>query len=239
MKYIYGPLKSRRLGFSLGLTLTPTKVCNLNCVYCQLGKTTKQLNERKEYLPIEEIFGELEWWLKNNPEEAKKLACITLSGSGEPTLNNKIGELILKIKGISNLPVTVITNGSLLNDSAVRRDLLAADLIIPSLDAADPKVFAKVDRPHPDLKIEDIIEGLIKLKKEFRGKIWLEIMIIKGINDDLRHIKRLKEAVEKINPDKVQLNSPVRSTAEPDILPVNKKKLEKIKEIIGGRCEII
>jgi wyosine [tRNA(Phe)-imidazoG37] synthetase (radical SAM superfamily) len=239
MKYIYGPLNSRRLGFSLGITLMPAKICNLNCVYCQLGNTVQQSNERKEYIPVDDISGELKWWLENNPQDAKKIGYITISGSGEPTLNSKIGQLIEKIKNITNLPVAVMTNSSLLGDSLVRRDILLADLIIPSLDAVTPEVFAKIDRPHLDVKLDKIINGLISLRKESRGKIWLEVMLVKGINDDLRQIKKLKAVIEEINPDKIQLNSPVRSTAEPDILPVDKNKLEKIKEILGETCEII
>ncbi len=239
MKYIYGPLKSRRLGLSLGITLTPYKICSFNCVYCQLGKTINTTNERKEYIPIQEIINELKLWLQNNILEAKGLNYITLSGSGEPTLNIKIGQLIAEIKKITAVPVAVITNASLLNVTAVRQALSYADLIIPSLDAVTPEIFAKVDRPKEDIKIEDIINGLIGLKKEFKGKIWLEVMLVKGINDDLAHIRKLKDIIDKINPDKIQLNSPVRTTAEENILAVDKKKLEKFKETLGEKCEII
>ncbi len=239
MKYIYGPLNSRRLGFSLGITLTSSKVCNLNCIYCQLGKTMVQLNERKEYALVEDIFTELKWWLENNSAQASKLNYITFSGSGEPTLNSKIGRLIEMIKKISAVRIAIITNSSLLGDPLARRDLLLADLIMPSLDAVTLEVFAKIGRPHPDIKIEHIIEGLISLRKEFRGKIWLEVMLVAGINDDLRHIKKLREIIDAINPDKIQLNSPVRSTLEPGISPVDKNKLEKIKEILGEKAEII
>lgn len=238
MRYIYGPIKSRRLGLSLGLTLTPSKVCNLNCVYCQLGRTSSQFNERKEYIPIEDIFAELKWWLENDPE-AKNLNYITFSGSGEPTLNSGIGQLIERIKKISSAQIALITNSSLLNDPLVRRDILLADLIIPSLDAATPEIFAKIERPHPQVRLENIISGLMALRKEFRGKVWLEVMLVAGVNDDIRHIKKLKNIIDEIRPDKIQINSPVRSTAEPGILPVDKPKLEKIKEIFGDNCEII
>jgi len=239
VKYIYGPLKSRRLGRSLGITLTPYKICSFNCVYCQLGKTINTTSERREYIPIQEIINELKLWLQNNSQEAKDLNYITLSGSGEPTLNIKIGQLIAEIKKISPVPVAVITNASLLNEALVRQALSCADLIIPSLDAAAPAIFTKVDRPKEGIKVEDIINGLIVLRKEFKGKIWLEVMLIKGINDDLAHARKLKDIIEKINPDKIQLNSPVRTTAEDNILAVDKKKLEKIKEILGDKCEII
>lgn len=239
MKYIYGPVKSRRLGLSLGLSLTPQKTCSFNCVYCQLGKTTLTTCERREYIPMQEILEELKAWLENNSAVAGSLNFITLSGSGEPTLNLKIGELIREIKNISNSKAAVITNASLLRHASVREELRGADLIVPSLDAVTAAIFQKVNKPHPDIKIEQLIEGLVALRKEFRGQIWLEVMLVKGINDDLRQIKKLKEVIDRINPDKVQLNSPVRTTAEENIFPVDKSKLRKIKEILGDKCEII
>jgi len=239
MKYIYGPVKSRRLGLSLGITLTPYKICSFNCVYCQLGKTINTTSERREYIPIQEIINELKLWLQNNILEAKGLNYITLSGSGEPTLNIKIEQLILDIKKITAVPVAVITNASLLNVALVRQALSCAALIIPSLDAVTPGIFTKVDRPREGINIEDIIDGLMAFRKEFKGKIWLEVMLIKGINDDLAHARKLKDIIDKINPDKIHLNSPVRTTAENNILATDKKKPEKIKEILGEKCEII
>jgi len=239
MKYIYGPVKSRRLGLSLGITLTPYKVCSFNCVYCQLGKAIGTTSERREYIPIQEIINELKPWLKNNSQEAKDLNYITLSGSGEPTLNIKIGHLIAEIKKITAVPVAVITNASLANVTEVRHALLEADLIIPSLDAVTPEIFTKVDRPKEGINIEEIINGLMSLRKEFKGKIWIEVMLVKGINDNLVQIKKLKEIIDKINPDKIQLNSPVRTTAEENILAVDRKRLEKFKEVLGDKCEII
>ncbi|MBM3250253.1 MAG: radical SAM protein [Candidatus Omnitrophica bacterium] len=239
MRYIYGPVRSRRIGFSLGVSLTPRKVCNFNCVYCQLGETAGFSLERKEYIPIGDILDELKLWLVNNAQEAKDLNYITISGSGEPTLNSGIGLLISRIKQMTDIPVAVITNASLLKDASLRQELRESDLIVPSLDAATEPVFRKIDRPAPDIKLEDIIEGLVTLRKDFRGKVWLEVMLAAGINDGLPHIRKLKELIQRINPDKIQLNSPVRTTAEPGVSPVGKKKLEKIKEILGEKCEII
>lgn len=238
MKYIYGPVKSRRLGLSLGIILTPYKICSFNCVYCQLGNSAGTTAERREYISIQEIISELKLWMQNNSQQAKSLDYITFSGSGEPTLNIKIEQLIAEIKQITDVPIAVITNASLFGIASVRQSLLAADLIVPSLDAVTTEVFQKVDRPAGDIAIGQIINGLIELRKEFKGKIWLEIMLVKGINDDLSHLRSLKEIVDKIKPDKIQLNSPVRSTAEDNILPTDKKKLEKFKEILGEKCEI-
>ncbi|MCU0651214.1 MAG: radical SAM protein [Candidatus Omnitrophica bacterium] len=239
MKYIYGPVQSRRLGLSLGISLTPHKVCQFDCVYCQLGATTLKTAERSAYAPSAEVLAELRSWLDTNPQDLKTLSFITLAGAGEPTLHPEIALIIAKIKEMSGVPAAVITNSCLLGDAAVRKELLQADLIIPSLDAAIPEVFAKINRPVPGVKIEDIIEGLVNLRKEYRGKVWLEIMLVKGYNDDIRHIRKLKEAIERINPDKIQLNSPVRSTTEKDISASDKDKLEQIKELLGEKAEIV
>ncbi len=239
MKYVYGPIQSRRLGSSLGITLTPYKVCSFNCVYCQLGRTGELTLKRKEYLSVLGIIEELNTWIKDNPLEAKKLNYITFSGSGEPSLHIGIGELIRKIKKIIPVPVAVITNASLVNIPLVRRQLQGADLIVPSLNAATQEIFEKIDRPAKGIRVRDIIDGLVKLRKEFKGKIWLEIMLVKGVNDDLTHVRKLKEAIDKINPDSVQLNSPVRATAESGVCVVDKSKLLKIKEILGDKCETV
>lgn len=239
MKYIFGPIKSRRLGSSLGINLTPYKTCTFDCVYCQLGRTNTMTTERKEYIPLNEILDELKNWLATNTPEEKQLNYITLSGSGEPTLNIKTGELISKIKELTGIAVAVITNASLLSDPQLRQEIKDADLVVPSLDAATAVVFEKIDRPHENMNIEDIIEGLASLRKEFKGKIWLEIMIVRGVNDDLRHVRKLKEAADRINPDKIQINSPVRAPVEAGVLPADRKKLEKIKEILGEKAEII
>jgi len=239
MKYIYGPVKSRRLGLSLGISLTPYKICDFDCIYCQLGRTNRLSVTRKEYVDTQDILNELRLWLQNNIQEAKNLDYITISGSGEPTLSAKIGDVISEIKKIATCPVAVITNTSLLNGIEVRQALMSADLIVPSLDTVIPEIFSQINRPHLEIKIDEIISGLVSLKKEFRGRIWLEVMIVKGINDDLVQIRKLKEVVDKINPDKVQINSPVRATAEENVLPADKRKLDKIKEILGDKCEII
>lgn len=239
MKYIYGPVKSRRLGLSLGITTTPCKICSFDCVYCQLGKTTFKTLGLQEYIKSGEILQELTVWFQYNPQVAQAINYISFSGAGEPTLNSKIGELITDIKKITSVPIAVITNSSLLNNPQVRKGIIHADLIIPSLDAASKEVFLQINRHHEALKLEEIIQGLISLRKEFPGQIWLEVMLVRGVNDDLRQIKKLSEIIEQINPQRIQINSPVRSTSEPGCFAVDKNKLEKIKEILGDKCEII
>jgi len=239
LKYIYGPIKSRRLGLSLGLSLSPDKICDLDCIYCQWGSVGKTVFERKEYAKIDDIIAELKSWIQNNPQEFKELKFVTLSGLGEPTLNTCIGELINQAKAVTGANIAIITNSTLLGDPLVRKQVLKADLVIPSLDTADPEIFKKIDRPNPNIKLNEIIDGLIALRKEFSGKIWLEIMLVAGVNDDLGRIEELKKVIVRINPDKIQLNSPVRKPAEKNVFPVERDKLQKIKEILGDKAEII
>ena len=239
MRYIYGPVKSRRLGLSLGISLTRHKVCNFDCVYCQLGKTKETTLECKEYPTTQEVLNEFKSWIENNPQDAKTLNYVSFSGFGEPTLNSKISQVIDEVRKLTQARIAVITNASLLNNPDVREAILGADLIVPSLDAADQEIFMRIDQPAPGIKVEDIIKGLISLRQEFKAEIWLEVMLVKGLNGHPKHIKALKEAIDKINPDKIQLNSPVRSTTGKDILSLDKKELETIKNIFGNKCEIV
>jgi wyosine [tRNA(Phe)-imidazoG37] synthetase (radical SAM superfamily) len=207
-------------------------------VYCQLGATKEKSSLQKEYVSIEEVIAELKSWLSCNPDQAKQLDFVTISGMGEPTLNSRIGEVIAQAKKLTDAKIAVITNSSLLRLPNLRLAMREADLIVPSLDAADEATFQEIDRPDKDISLEDIVNGLAALRREFRGKIWLEVMVVKGLNDSLEHARNLKELIDRINPDKVQLNSPVRTTAESEVLPADKGRLEKICEILGDKCEI-
>lgn len=239
MKYLYGPIHSRRLGLSLGISLTPYKICSFDCVYCQLGRTTFKTTVRKEYVSAQEVIDELKTWFVNYPQIAKKLDFLTFSGSGEPTLNARISWIIAQIKQITKIPIVLLTNSADFIDDQTRKEVLEVDVIAPSFDAATQGAFEKIDRPVSGIKVDAIIEGLVALRNEFSGKIWLEVMLIKGMNDGQEHISKLKEVIEKINPDKIQLNSPVRATADSNILCVERNRLEEIKAFLGGSCEII
>jgi len=236
LKYIFGPVPSRRLGRSLGVDLVPYKTCTFDCVYCDLGRTTHKTVSRQSYVPPEEIQGELELYLSVLD---KKPDYITLSGSGEPTLNTDIGETIRRIKEITSTPIAVLTNSSLLSLNEVRMDLSEADVVLPSLDAITPASFEYINRPHQSLKIEEIISGLIQFRKEYRGQIWLEVVFCRGINDDKEEIERLKGVIERIQPDRVQLNTPVRPPAEDFAFPLTLGQLEEIRKTLGDKAEII
>ncbi|MCK4648231.1 radical SAM protein, partial [bacterium] len=242
MRYIFGPVPSRRLGISLGVDLVPYKTCTFNCIYCQLGRTTNYTLKRKEYIKTQKVLKELKEKLANwrtDKLAKQKINYITLSGSGEPTLNVKIGEIISGIKKMTSIPVAVLTNGSLLYRKEVRDSLKKADLVIPSLDAASAKIFKRINRPVKTLKVEKIIKGLVDFEKEYRGKIWLEIMLVKGINDRKEEIEKLKRAIAKIKPDRVQLNTVARPPCEKFAKALSKGELEKIKNLLGPPTEVI
>ena len=233
--FVYGPVPSRRLGFSLGIDIIPFKTCPLDCIYCQLGPTDKKTTQRKEHFSQPKILSQI----KKKLSSGQKIDYITFSGSGEPTLNLALGNLIREIKKITSIPVAVLTNSTLFSRKSVRKALVAADLVVPSMDAAVQEIFVKTNQPHPSLKIEEIIEGLQKFRKEFKGSIWLEIMLVKGVNNSPSHIRKLEEAISKIKPDKVQLNTVIRPPSEKTARPLSLEDLEKIKKILGENCEII
>lgn len=239
MNHIYGPVSSRRLGVSLGVSVTPYKYCPFNCIYCQLKHTTKFTLERKEYVKAEVIVSEIAQFLKEHPDH-KKIDYITFSGSGEPLLNSRIKSIIDGIKKLTNIAVALITNSILLHDKRVRKDILNADLILPSLDAVTQDIFQKIDRPIDSrIKIEDIINGLIELRQEFKGRIWLETMLVKDINDGIEYAKKFKEIADKIKPDKIQLNIPSRPPCEIWVKAPKFQRLKKIQSILGKNCELI
>jgi len=224
-KHLFGPVPSRRLGMSLGIDLIPKKVCSLNCVYCEVGKTTKLTLDRMEYVKYGQVIAELKQFMSNNP----KIDYITFSGSGEPTLNSRIGDVLNYIKkNYPEVKSAVLTNGTLLFNKKLRTELLQADVILPSLDAASQAAFEKIDRPNSNLKIETYIQGLIDLRKEYKGNIWLEIFLLKDYNNSKEELDLLKKAILKINPDSIQLNTLDRPGTVAGLVPLSKSELQKI-----------
>jgi len=236
-KYLFGPVPSRRLGMSLGVDLVPHKVCSLNCIYCECGRTTNLTTERKEYVPFDEVIKELEHFMNNNPAPDY----ITFSGSGEPTLNSRIGDVLQYIKSKHpDILVAVLTNGTLFSDKQVRRELLSADVVLPSLDTASDSTFHKINRPFHSINITDYIKGLEEFRKEYKSKIWLEVLIIPGYNDNEPDLELLKKAFIKIMPDSIQLNSLDRPGVIPDIPAAGKDELQHIADYWGlDNVEII
>lgn len=235
-KYIFGPVPSRRLGVSAGIDLVIPKTCTLDCVYCECGHTTNLTLSREEYVPTDEVIVELNDYLSSSPE----LDYLTFSGAGEPTLHSNIGQIINFIKG--NYPqyrTALLTNGTLFYRDKLIEEVSSIDLIIPSLDAVSDKVFQKINRPCNYLKSDKIIEGLIKLRKNYQGEIWLEIFIIPGLNDTESELKLFKNTIKKIKPDRIQLNTLDRPGTEEWVRSASQEKISKIASYLGEGTEAI
>ena len=235
--HLFGPVPSRRLGMSLGIDLIPHKICSLNCVYCECGATTRLTHERKEYVPVEEIYRELKDFFQKNPDPDY----LTFSGAGEPTLHSHIGEVIDFLKKLRPaIPVAVLSNGTLFGDPGLRKELMRADLVLPSLDAATDEALIKINRPRRELKAAAYIEGLIDFSREFEGEIWLEIFLLPGYNDDAKNLEALKEAASHIRPGRIQLNTLDRPGTVEGLHPLPMARLEEIAEFFGmEQVEII
>jgi wyosine [tRNA(Phe)-imidazoG37] synthetase (radical SAM superfamily) len=234
---LFGPVPSRRLGMSLGIDLIPMKTCTLNCVYCECGRTTNLTVDRLEYVPFDLVCEELTHFLSTHAQPDY----LTFSGSGEPLLNSRIGDVLtFAKKEFPQIPVAVLTNGTLLSDFKVRQAILTADVILPSLDAATPGIFRRINRPHPDLQIDAIIKGLVDFRLEYPGEIWLEVFVIPGENDSASELLALKHAILKIAPDRIQLNTLDRPGTEFGIRPASRLELQNIIDFWQiDRVEII
>ena len=234
-QHVYGPVPSRRLGRSLGVDLVPYKICTYDCIYCQLGRTTNKTMEREEYVAVEEVLAELE----------RKLAAedipdyISLAGSGEPTLNSGIGDLIRKIKELADIPVAVLTNGSLLWMSEVQEALMAADLVLPSLDAGDEPLFRYVNRPHERITFEPMVEGLAEFTTRFPGEVWLEVLLLADVTGIPSEVKKIAALVKRIAPACVQLNTVSRPPAEESASPLSTEQMLAMRGLFPGRVDII
>ncbi|MBM3305448.1 MAG: radical SAM protein [Candidatus Aminicenantes bacterium] len=234
-RFVYGPVPSRRLGFSLGVDILPFKSCTLDCVYCQLGRTPRTTDRRRSWFPAKDVLAQVRGALGSG----QRIDAVTFSGSGEPTLNKDLGRLIREIKKMTRIPVVVLTNGTLLSRKDVRDDLAAADIVVPSLDAATAARFRRVNRPHPSLRADKVLDGLVAFRKGFAGRIWLEIMLVKGTNDSPADLRALKRAADRIRPDRIHLNTVVRPPAEVRAKPLSPAELRRIRGLFGPRAEVI
>lgn len=234
-RYVFGPVPSRRLGRSLGVDLVPFKTCSFDCVYCQLGRTTTKTRVRKAYVSSKDVVREVAQVL----EGGAMPDYVTLSGSGEPTLHSELGEMIQAIKGLTDIPVAVLTNGSLLGDRQVRRECALADLILPTLAAVRSAQYRRIHRPCPGLRLDAHIAGIGSFHQAYKTPIWLELFLLKGINTHVEDLERFAEIIDWIKPEKVQLNTAVRPTLEANALTVPRDSLENYARMLGPNAEVI
>lgn len=237
MRYVFGPVPSRRLGQSLGIDTIPLKTCNWNCVYCQLGRTTPLVNERKPYYPRADILAEVQTALAaHRPGE---IDWVTFVGSGEPTLHSDIGWLLREVRGLTALPIAVITNGSLLYLPELRTELAVADVVMPSLDAGTAVLYRQLNRPHPEATFERLVEGMATFRQMYSGKLWVEVMLVQGLNDTPQALIDLAAVLRHIQPDRVHINLPTRPPCETWVRPSDEEGLMRARAILGEIAEVV
>lgn len=229
-RYLFGPVPSRRLGESLGVSPIPDHTCNYSCVYCQLGRTTHMTNTRQEFYPLEEIVAEFDAYLKGSTP----FDVVTLVGEGEPALYSRLGELIDALKARTDKPVAVITNGALLGDAQMRRELARADIVLPSLDAVTEEGFKAIDRPMGSISFAAMSEGLKTFSREYEGQLWMEIMLVAGMNDSEADLYAFRDFLKEVDCDRIYINTPVRPPAEGFVHTSSPETIARAVEILGG-----
>ena len=234
-KYLFGPVPSRRLGRSLGIDVTPLKTCSFDCLFCQCGCTTNLVTERDEFVPFDEVCAELERWLA----EDGATDYITFAGSGEPTLYSRLGELIDFIKARTDIPVIVLSNGTLLYRPEVREETARADIVKVSLSAWNDESFRTINRPAPDLSFERLLSGERNFRSVFSGQLWVEVFLMEGVNAEPEQVQQIADFVAKVHPDKIHLNTAVRPPAETMARPVAKEKLKEFSNVFTPPAEVI
>lgn len=237
MACVFGPVPSRRLGRSLGIDPVPLKTCNWNCVYCQLGRTRPLVNQRRAYIPTDTILADVEQALAAHPHS--DIDWVTFVGSGEPTLHRDLGLLIRAVKRLTATPVAVITNGALLYLPEVRAELVAADAVLPTLSAGSEAVYRAIHRPHPETTFERLLSGLVAFRAEYQGKLWPEVMLVRGLNDSEAALRDIAKALQQVHPDAVHITLPERPPAEPWVMPPDTEGLLRAVAILGDVAQVV
>lgn len=233
-RYLFGPVPSRRLGRSLGIDLIPLKTCTFNCIFCEVGLTTRLTQIRKEYVPESDILSELREWVASGD----KADFITLAGSGEPTLHSSFGSIGQKAAALTGTPVALLSNGSLFSLPEVRKDAFTLNLVKVSLSAWNESSFHLINQPHPSITFSSVVNGLKRFRHEFSGTLWLEVMIIKNFNDNEEAMEAIAKFAREISPDRIHLNTPVRPTPRKMAKMVEPARLAGLAQIFTPMADI-
>ncbi|MBN2412923.1 radical SAM protein [candidate division KSB1 bacterium] len=234
-KYLFGPVPSRRFGLSLGVDLTPFKTCSFDCVFCQLGRTTNHTTERKEYVPMDGVCNELNEWLSTNGQADY----ITLAGSGEPTLHSRFGDVLEFIRTHTRIPAVLLTNGTLLDQPGVQEAAARAHIVKVSLSVWDTASYVNINHPHPNLKFDQLVEGLIQFRANFKGRLWMEVFLIDGMNSGPNDVKKIAQLARQINPDCIHLNTAVRPVHHDFVKPLTGEELNSLAPLFDPPAEVI
>ena len=234
-RFLFGPVRSRRLGRSLGIDLVPLKVCTYDCPYCQVGKTTEKTLERREYVPVDGVLGEFDDWLAHGGQAD----CVTLAGGGEPTLHSRFGEVMEALGARCSLRRILLSNGSLLSLPEVRVAAAKADVVKATLSAWDQASYEALHHPHAALRFDVFVDGLKTFRQEFSGEYWLEVFVVPGLNAEPEQMKRIARLAGQIRPDRIHLNTAVRPAQDGAVKPVSTAKMEELARLFGPNAEVI
>ncbi|UCH85430.1 MAG: radical SAM protein [Candidatus Latescibacterota bacterium] len=237
MKYVFGPVPSRRLGRSLGIDPIPMKTCNWNCIYCQLGRSTPVVGDRKDYFPPDDIIAEARQALEG--QTRADVDWVTIVGSGEPLLHESIGQILREVKSLTDLPVALITNGSFLYLEDVRRDVCVVDAVMPTIDAGSAEMFRRINRPHPGISWDKHIDGLVAFRNEYNGQLWPEVMLVSGVNDTEQALTDIAVVLKKIGPDEVHISLPSRPPAETTVETPDDEAILRAVAILGESAKVV
>lgn len=223
MDILFGPVPSRRYGKSLGIDLVPMKTCCYDCLFCQLGPTRCTTLDRRDYIPLSEVFSALKQWLA----KGHAVDILTLCGSGEPTLHAHFGEVLKWIANETDKPSLLMSNGALFADPNVRRDAALATRTKISLHFWDEASFQQTVRPHPGLHFQSIYEGWLAFRDTYEGMLDVEFFAMPGINTNPEQLEKIQSLLATLHPDSITVNSAERPPAETCVksLPIEEKEL--------------
>ncbi len=236
VRTVYGPVPSRRLGRSLGVDPIPLKTCNWNCIYCQLGRTRPLTLARRAYIPIDHILREIRGTLEQQAPES--IDWITFVGSGEPLLHAGIEDLVRGVRDLTDIPLAVITNGSLLYRPEVRAAILPVQAVLPTVDAGSEALYRRINRPHPETTFERHIQGLEAFRREFPGRLCVEVMLLAGINDTAAELEEIAGVLVRIRPDEIHLVVPTRPAVEPWVRAAGWDGIHRAEKILARAGEV-
>ena len=222
--YSFGPVPSRRLGRSLGVNNVPSKICTYSCVYCQVGKTTKMTIDRKSYIPTAVVLDDVRSRVKEVEKGGERIDYLTIVPNGEPTLDLGLADLVKGLKETGH-NVAIITNGSLLWREDVRNDLMDCDLISTKADAALESTWKAVDRPHPRLSMDEVLEGEKIMANEFHGSLITETMLVSDINDSKKDLEAVAEHIAELRAEKAYISVPIRPPVVKTVKPPTSEKI--------------
>lgn len=233
MEIAFGPVPSRRLGRSLGVNNIPYKVCTYACVYCQIGNTLKMQVERQKFYEPSRIFEEVERRVEDIEKENIKLDYITFVPDGEPTLDLNLEKEVRLLRSLG-YPIAIITNSSLIYDQDVRNALLNFDYVSLKIDAITEEMWKRVNRPHKELKLSKILDGILEFKDDYEGKIVTETMLVGGLDYD-GELEKMAEFLPDLNPDIAYIAIPTRPPAERWVTQPNEELVAKAYEIFSEK----